>query len=407
MTLSNFKAIAWPRIVAEGAAIVVSILLAFWIDAWWADRGEQKQAEALLRSLYEDFASNQKQVTTYVKGNRRILQDARSVLAQVTAAEIGGQVSVPFDQVLSIVGSPTYSPQDSSLQAALSSGQIELVQNERLRNLLAVWRQQLEDTNEDELLIRDLVVHQLVPSLATQLRLGRAFEYDTMVGHFLGRPGDPAQAPFDLRVTTNVEALVAERVFYGGFVVDGLEDLYASQAEILQLIEQELNGLIDSAVLPISEVSVVMEPKNIFASEPDGNSDLLDFANRYAEAWSGGDPAAFATFYAETGSLRVNEGEPAVGRPAIEAMAGGFMTSFPDMKVELVELRQANGFIEFHWRWTGTYTGPGGNGAAVDLVGYEQWLVDENGLIQESRGHMDDAEYQRQLNAGPGDSKTD
>ena len=32
--------IPWPRILAEGAAIVVSILLAFAIDAAWQHRGE-------------------------------------------------------------------------------------------------------------------------------------------------------------------------------------------------------------------------------------------------------------------------------------------------------------------------------------------------------------------------------
>ena len=55
--------------------------------------------------------------------------------------------------------------------------------------------------------------------------------------------------------------------------------------------------------------------------------------------------------------------------------------------------------VEFHWHWTGTNTGPGGTGNAVDLRGYEQWILDEDGLILESRGNMDDAEYQRQLNA--------
>ena len=35
--------------------------------------------------------------------------------------------------------------------------------------------------------------------------------------------------------------------------------------------------------------------------------DLGDFATRYAAAWSGQDAAALANFYAESGSLRVND----------------------------------------------------------------------------------------------------
>lgn len=133
---------------------------------------------------------------------------------------------------------------------------------------------------------------------------------------------------------------------------------------------------------------------------------LNDFAIRYAAAWSGQDPAAFASFYAGNGSLRINDGEPAIGRAAVEQTAREFMTAFPDMNIMLVELRQAGDTIEFHWRWTGTNTGPGGTGSRVDLTGFEQWTFNSNGLILESLGHLDEAEYQRQLtvpeNSAPG-----
>jgi len=126
---------------------------------------------------------------------------------------------------------------------------------------------------------------------------------------------------------------------------------------------------------------------------------LTDFATRYAAAWSGQDPKAFALFYAEDGSLRVNDGETSVGREAIERTALAYMTAFPDMEVKLVELRKEGVYINFHWRWTGTNTGPGGTGNRVDLLGYEQWTLGGDGLILQSQGHMDEVEYQRQLNA--------
>ncbi len=128
-----------------------------------------------------------------------------------------------------------------------------------------------------------------------------------------------------------------------------------------------------------------------------------EFATRYAAAWSNGDPVAFASFYAENGSFRINDGEPSIGREAIAETAGSFMASFPDMLIRLVELRRTDDHVEFHWQWTGTNTGPGGTGNAVDLKGFEQWILGEDGLILETRGYMDDAEYQRQVHA---DSRT-
>jgi steroid delta-isomerase-like uncharacterized protein len=130
-----------------------------------------------------------------------------------------------------------------------------------------------------------------------------------------------------------------------------------------------------------------------------GLSELTDFATQYAEAWSSQDPAVFGSFYAENGSFRINDGEPSVGREAVEHIARSFMASFPDMVVSLVEVRQEDGYVEFHWHWTGTNTGPDGTGNAVDLRGFEKWTFDRDGLILESLGHMDDVEYQRQLNA--------
>jgi uncharacterized protein (TIGR02246 family) len=129
---------------------------------------------------------------------------------------------------------------------------------------------------------------------------------------------------------------------------------------------------------------------------------LTDFATRYAAAWSSQEPVSLASFYAEDGSLIVNGGEPSTGRAAIAATARSFMEAFPDMVVMLERVEGDAGHATFHWRWTGTNTGPGGTGNAVDLTGYEKWTLDDDGLILESNGHYDAAEYERQVNGETG-----
>jgi len=135
------------------------------------------------------------------------------------------------------------------------------------------------------------------------------------------------------------------------------------------------------------------------AEEAMDATELTEFATLYATAWSSQDPVAFGAFYAENGSLKVNAGEPSVGRDAVVDTARAFMAGFPDMVVRLVEVRPEGDRIEFHWHWTGTNTGPDGTGNTVDLKGYEEWTFGDDGLIVESLGHYDEAEYQRQLNA--------
>ena len=124
---------------------------------------------------------------------------------------------------------------------------------------------------------------------------------------------------------------------------------------------------------------------------------VVDFAKRYAAAWSSQDPELLASFYADSGTLTVNDGEPAVGREAIAAKAREFMEAFPDMKVEMRAVQGDGGGAEFHWRWTGTNTGPDGTGRRVDITGYEDWTFSSDDLIQESQGHYDEALYRAQV----------
>jgi hypothetical protein len=55
------------------------------------------------------------------------------------------------------------------------------------------------------------------------------------------------------------------------------------------------------------------------------------------------------------------------------------------------------GRITYHWILTGANTGPGGTGKPVRISGYEEWRFGSDGLIAESKGHFDAADYQRQL----------
>ena len=124
---------------------------------------------------------------------------------------------------------------------------------------------------------------------------------------------------------------------------------------------------------------------------------LKEFGAKYTAAWCSQNAASVAAFFAENGSLKINDGAPSVGRTAIAAAAQGFMTAFPDMVVTMDSVSVDGGRAVYRWTLTGTNTGPGGTGKAVRINGHEQWTLDEDGLIAESRGHFDQAEYDRQL----------
>jgi uncharacterized protein (TIGR02246 family) len=127
---------------------------------------------------------------------------------------------------------------------------------------------------------------------------------------------------------------------------------------------------------------------------------LKDFAARYTAAWCSNDPERVASFFAENGSLKINDGPPSIGRKAIVEAADSFMKAFPDMVVKMDELIVRGDRIEFHWTLIGTNTGPGGTGKKVHISGYEEWTIGADGTINKSLGHFDETEYQRQLKFG-------
>ena len=127
---------------------------------------------------------------------------------------------------------------------------------------------------------------------------------------------------------------------------------------------------------------------------------LRDFASAYALAWGTQDPAKVAACFAPTGSLKINDAEPAVGREAIAAKVKQYMTDFPDLAMEMEELSLFEGDIVLYWTLTGRNSAPGGTGKEISISGSEEWTIGPDGLIAASKGTYDEAEYQRQLKVG-------
>jgi len=56
--MANTDNVQWKHISAEGAAIVVSILLAFSIEAWWDDYQDRAEEQGIFLVLKSEFQQN-------------------------------------------------------------------------------------------------------------------------------------------------------------------------------------------------------------------------------------------------------------------------------------------------------------------------------------------------------------
>ena len=78
------------------------------------------------------------------------------------------------------------------------------------------------------------------------------------------------------------------------------------------------------------------------------------------------------------------------------------MTAFPDLVLKMGDVRIEGDCAVYNWTLEGANTGPGGTGQRVHISGFEVWGIGADGLIAESRGQFDDADYRRQLEHGFG-----
>ena len=128
---------------------------------------------------------------------------------------------------------------------------------------------------------------------------------------------------------------------------------------------------------------------------------VRDFARTYTEAWCSHDTARVADHYTPGGTIAINGGEPT----EITEVARSFMSAFPDIQVFMDDVFFTEDTVEFHWTFTGTNTGPGGTGKWVRISGFEEWTFGDGGLVAESQGHYDQAEYDRQLEHGAAETQ--
>jgi NAD(P)-dependent dehydrogenase (short-subunit alcohol dehydrogenase family) len=124
---------------------------------------------------------------------------------------------------------------------------------------------------------------------------------------------------------------------------------------------------------------------------------LRALARDYTAAWCSHEATQVASFFGEGGSLTINGGPAAVGRAAIARDAQGFMTALPDLMISFDRLEPVGALVRYHWTLTGTNSGPGGTGRAVCVSGHEAWTIGADGLIAQSIGTFDAADYARQV----------
>ena len=137
------------RLLVEAAVIVVSILLAFGIDAAWDERSERRSERLALQALHAEALANRELLGTVLGRVRDDLARAAEFY-DLSPAELG---AMPQDaassRVLQSLWRPnTYALKDGAFEGLVRAGRLELIRSVELRQKLIDWQGEAADLDE-------------------------------------------------------------------------------------------------------------------------------------------------------------------------------------------------------------------------------------------------------------------
>ncbi len=234
MSADQRKGISWTRIVAEGFAIVVSILLAFGIDAWWNGRQQRAAELEALRAIHQEFQTNRELLRTVEEMHSEALMASRALLAlaEIPRTELPAPDSIEH-LLQNARNNWTFDPLDGALNSLLNAGELGLVSSLDLRVALAAWPDLVQELNEDEVIQRNEIQERFTPYLGERIPLR---------GLFRAEEGPAASQTDYAELIRGIQFMnlleVRRRIAQN--ILGELRSVHRTLDEIINLIEQEV-----------------------------------------------------------------------------------------------------------------------------------------------------------------------
>ncbi|HEY5775410.1 MAG TPA: hypothetical protein VIS57_04930 [Xanthomonadales bacterium] len=207
------KPLNW--LLLEGAAIVISILLAFWINAWWQNHNDQLRERQYLVQLRSDTLENKHRLDEALQLERAQQGVVSAILASIRdpapmapeAARAWAQVKPEF---------MWYSDPrllDGTFTALIATGDINLIHDERVKTALITYHGELEaDLDQFRISVNQFLNHHddLLRIFEAARAPGIDHDGDELANQFLSIQNDKnAAAIFRL-----IEKNIANRAWY-------------------------------------------------------------------------------------------------------------------------------------------------------------------------------------------------
>jgi hypothetical protein len=204
--------------------VVVGILVALWLEAWWQDQQNRREERQVLSNLRAEFLVNGADLADVQSRLQEAIAATNDFMALINDPA-DGRIQVDFSSYRRIAGIRFFDPRHGQLTSVINSGKLSLVSNDELRALIADW-----------------------PALATDMDLERTVFVEIMASGmgmtFREYVGDP-----NSKFETDIESLMSSRRFYNDLgmhltiltiMARESETIMKSTDRIIELIDLQL-----------------------------------------------------------------------------------------------------------------------------------------------------------------------
>jgi hypothetical protein len=228
------------KLLAEGTVIVVSILLAFAIDALWDERKERIEETEILAALEKEFQTNLSEIEKVIDFHTRARHSIDELFSSTEQALRAVDQRQRSEYVVALCNPWSFYPVLGTTEALIGAGELNILENRNLREALTTFLFLVMDSIEDI----EYVGRDAERVWVAEIPLGGPWtDPDTEIGNSgeVSAPGFlPKVSTEDLlriRNDPNIKGLVARCHLNAGYYLTELERLRTGATRILALIE--------------------------------------------------------------------------------------------------------------------------------------------------------------------------
>jgi len=251
--MASTNNIQWKRVFVEAVTIVVSILMAFSIQAWWDERQDREDERIILLSLQEELTGIDELIPWLDQYAGAIRESAKELLTAALGRdqELGAR---EFDRLL---GDLTWFHMVADfdvpeLDSLVLSNDLLLIESKELRSKLKMWKWSSDFLKQRMVHQQEFFDERFMPFLEENTSMQQIYQVATR------RPGKPStledegwpQHKIELKALRShlhlledpvFQNLLTQRIEEQTVLLDARPEYYQSGLdELITLIEQEL-----------------------------------------------------------------------------------------------------------------------------------------------------------------------